>query len=77
MIIEDVPSLADQGCVPHLTFKVTEHANFELRGEFFNALNTPDFGGPGTTPGSTSYGYVTLTQVNDPRLTQLTVRINF
>ena len=59
------------------TFKIHESTNFEIRGEFFNALNTPNFGGPGTTPGSSSYGYVTMTQVNDPRLTQLTARINF
>jgi hypothetical protein len=59
------------------TFKIHESTSFEIRGEFFNALNTPNFGGPGTTPGSSSWGYVTLTQANDPRLTQLTARINF
>src|SRR5579871_2974851 len=58
-------------------FKLRERLNFEIRGEFFNVLNTPNFGGPGTTPGSSSYGVVTLTQANDPRLTQLTARINF
>jgi len=58
-------------------FKIHESLNFELRGEFFNILNTPNFGAPGTTPGTSSYGVVTLTQVNDPRLTQITARINF
>ena len=58
-------------------FKIHEALNFEIRGEFFNVLNTPNFGAPGTTPNTTSYGLVTLTQVNDPRLIQLTARINF
>jgi len=58
-------------------FKIHNSLNFEIRGEFFNVLNTPNFGAPGTTPGTSSYGVVTLTQVNDPRLTQLTARINF
>jgi hypothetical protein len=58
-------------------FQIHESTNFEIRGEFFNALNTPNFGGPGTTPGSTNWGYVTLTQANDPRLIQLTARFNF
>ena len=58
-------------------FKIHESLNFELRGEFFNVLNTPNFGAPGTTPGTASYGVVTKAQVNDPRLTQLTVRMNF
>ncbi|MGA3160509.1 MAG: carboxypeptidase-like regulatory domain-containing protein [Terracidiphilus sp.] len=59
------------------TFQIRGSLNFEIRGEFFNALNTPNFGVPGTTPGTSSYGIVTMTQQNDPRLTQLTARINF
>ena len=58
-------------------FKIRESASFEIRGEFFNVLNTPNFGGPNTSLGSTQFGIVTLTQLNDPRLTQLTARINF
>jgi hypothetical protein len=58
-------------------FILHESTSFELRGEFFNVLNTPNFGAPGTTPGTSAYGVVTKTQVNDPRLTQLTARINF
>jgi hypothetical protein len=58
-------------------FPLHEFLNFEIRGEFFNILNTPNFGGPNTSLGSASYGIVTLTQANDPRLTQLTARLNF
>jgi hypothetical protein len=58
-------------------FHIHENTNFELRGEFFNVLNTPNFGGPNTSLGNSQFGAVTLTQANDPRLTQITARINF
>jgi hypothetical protein len=58
-------------------FPIHENATFEIRGEFFNVLNTPNFGGPGTSPASTSYGIVTLNEANDPRIGQLTARFNF
>jgi hypothetical protein len=58
-------------------FPIHESTTLEIRGEFFNVLNTPNFGGPGTTPGSTTYGVVTLNEANDPRIGQLTVRLNF
>jgi hypothetical protein len=58
-------------------FPIHESATFEVRGEFFNVLNTANFGGPGTTPGSTSYGVVNLNEANDARIGQLTARFNF
>jgi hypothetical protein len=58
-------------------FVISEGRSFEIRGEFFNILNTPNFGGPGTGIGSSTFGVVTLTQANDPRLGQLTARLNF
>ncbi len=58
-------------------FAIGEGRSFEIRGEFFNILNTPNFGGPGTGIGSSTFGEVTLTQANDPRIGQLTARINF
>lgn len=58
-------------------FIVREGVSLEVRGEFFNIGNRPNFGGPGTGPGSSTYGVVTLTQANDPRIGQLTARINF
>jgi hypothetical protein len=58
-------------------FAISNGRSFEIRGEFFNILNTPDFGGPGTGIGSSTFGTVTLTQANDPRIGQLTARINF
>jgi hypothetical protein len=66
-------------------FAIKEGINFEIRGEFFNVLNTPIWGGPSTTLGAanagssssaaTSNGF--FSQVNDPRIGQLTARINF
>lgn len=58
-------------------FTIHERTSFEIRGEFFNVLNTAIFGGPGTSIGSSTFGAVTLTQANDPRIGQLTARINF
>ncbi len=58
-------------------FAITEGTSFEIRGEYFNVLNTPNFGGPGTGIGSSTFGVVTLTQANDPRIGQITARINF
>lgn len=58
-------------------FILRESTSFEIRGEFFNVGNRPNFGGPGTGIGSSGYGAVALTQANDPRIGQLTARINF
>ena len=59
------------------TFMVREGVSLEIRGEFFNVGNRPNFGGPGTGLNSSTYGLVTLTQANDPRIGQLTARVNF
>jgi hypothetical protein len=59
------------------TFPIHEGATFEIRGEFFNVFNTPNFGGPNTSIGGSSFGVVTKTQANDARIGQLTARINF
>jgi len=67
-------------------FEVREGVSFEIRGEFFNVLNTPNFNGPNTTIGNAQFGaspYTSIggatyyTQANDPRIGQLTGRINF
>jgi hypothetical protein len=68
-------------------FILREGASFEIRGEFFNVMNTPNYGGPNTSLGSATAGsvlsYTTafpngfFTQANDQRIGQLTARINF
>ena len=58
-------------------FILHEGVSFEIRGEFFNIGNRPNFGGPGTGLNSSTYGLVQLNQVNDARTGELTARINF
>ena len=68
-------------------FAIREGMNFEIRGEFFNLFNTPEWGGPGglgsSNAGSSSSSYSGtnptgyFVQANDARIGQLTARINF
>jgi Carboxypeptidase regulatory-like domain len=68
-------------------FAIRDGVSFEIRGEFFNVLNTPIWGSPGglgaSNAGSSSGGYSLtnptgfFSQANDPRIGQLTARINF
>jgi hypothetical protein len=69
-------------------FILREGVSFEIRGEFYNILNTPEWGGPSTSlgaqnAGSSASGYTTanpmgiFNQANDPRIGELTARINF
>src|SRR6185437_14415385 len=68
-------------------FILHEGVSFEIRGEFFNVLNTPNYGGPSTGLGGATTGSVLsyssvypngfFTQANDPRIGELTARINF
>jgi hypothetical protein len=54
-----------------------ERFNVQFRAEVFNATNSPQFNTPSTSLTSTSAGIVTLTQVNDPRNIQLSLRVRF
>lgn len=53
-----------------------EGSSLQLRGEFFNALNHPQFSNPNATYGSSSFGVITSTSVN-PRVGQLAVKLVF
>ncbi len=53
-----------------------EGASIQFRGEFFNALNHPQFSNPNTTYGSSSFGIISSTSVN-PRVGQLGVKLLF
>jgi hypothetical protein len=50
--------------------------NIEFRSEFFNVFNRAQFGYPGQTQGSTSFGVVS-SQQNLPRLVQFALRFGF
>jgi hypothetical protein len=56
---------------------VHERFNVQFRAEAFNATNTPQLGGPSTSLTSTSAGVVSMTQSNDPRNIQLSLRVRF
>jgi hypothetical protein len=47
------------------TFRITEGQGLEFRWEAFNALNTPQFANPGGVLGSTNFGRVTSTRINN------------
>lgn len=57
-------------------FNIWEHWQGEFRAEAFNIFNTPRFGPPNASYGTTSFGTVT-TQSNDARELQLALRISF
>jgi len=57
-------------------FSIREGMHVEVRGEFFNFLNTPRFGLPGTNLGSGSFGTIN-SQDNSPRQGQIGVRFVF
>ena len=50
-------------------------AAVELRGEVFNATNTPALGAPNTTVGAAAFG--SITSAGDPRVVQLAVKVLF
>ncbi len=50
-------------------------AAIELRGEVFNATNTPALGAPNTTVGAAAFG--SITSAGDPRVVQLAVKVLF
>ncbi len=64
-------------------FTVRERYSLELRGEAFAITNTPQFANPGTTLGSSNFGYITgtiggnSTASNGNRVLQLGVKFSF
>jgi hypothetical protein len=55
----------------------TERANFELRFEFFNIFNHPNFGFPTAVLTSTAFGRVRDAVVNESRKIRVGAKINF
>ena len=54
------------------SFQIHEKINAQLRANAFNFANTPIFGGPSSTSGVIGIG-----QVNDPRIVELALKLNF
>lgn len=56
-------------------FSITERQAAELRLEAFNSLNHTNFGNPGTTFGSSSFGVIST--AGSPRIVQMAIRYRF
>ena len=54
------------------TFQVHERAKLQFRANAYNVANTPIFGAPSSTTGVIGIG-----QVNDPRIVELALKLNF
>jgi len=57
-------------------FSITEKIRMQLRGEFLNAFNHPQFGDPNTDPTSSNFSKVTG-QNNLPRNIQIGLKLVF
>ena len=58
------------------TTAIHEDINIVFRAEAFNVANRVQFGDPGLTFGSTTFGVLT-TQANSPRSFQFSLRANY
>jgi hypothetical protein len=57
-------------------FPVKERLSVQYRAEFFNVLNHPNWGDPGTSFGSATFGRITST-TGDPRVIQMGLKLLF
>jgi hypothetical protein len=55
--------------------QIRENVKLQIRGEFFNLLNRVNFGLPGSTVGTPTYG--AITSANDARVIQVALRLAF
>jgi hypothetical protein len=55
-------------------FPITERLRLQLRTEFFNIMNTPQFGRPGQVFGTAQFGVIS-TQMNNPRQIQFGMKL--
>jgi len=59
-------------------FALTERAKLQFRAEAFNLTNTPNFGQPGSTLGTSTFGVITALRTNAlPRQLQFAARVSF
>jgi Alpha-L-arabinofuranosidase B, catalytic len=57
-------------------FPIHENVSFDFRAEAFNLFNRVQFGSPNTQLGNGQFGWITA-QFNNPRLLQVSGRLNF
>lgn len=58
-------------------FSLRERLTLDFRGEFFNAFNNVQFGPPNANITSSTFGHIYLTQINNPREIQGSLRLSF
>jgi len=69
------PGLRNVDLAMYKVFRVDESRYFQLRGEFFNASNTPFFGAPGATLGLATFGLIN--SAADARIVQIAAKFYF
>jgi hypothetical protein len=72
------PGVADWDTSVYKTFPVDSEGkvNVQFRAEAFNLFNRVQFGYPGLTQGTSNFGIVS-SQLNNPRLLQFSLRVNY
>ena len=72
------PGVANWDASAYKNFPVTqnEKINLQFRAEAFNLFNRVQFGYPGLTEGQANFGVVN-NQLNNPRLLQFSLRVNY
>lgn len=81
------PGTFNMGLSLSRIYAIRERVKLQLRGEAFNATNTPQFNNPGATVTSATFnadgtirnygGYSTITSASNPRQIQVAARISF
>lgn len=71
------PGVNDVSLGIYKNFVFNKSTRLQIRFNAFNALNHPRFGGPNTNPGSSTFGSITLAQVNEARTIELAGKLYF
>jgi hypothetical protein len=69
------PGIKNLDLAIYKVFRMSESRYFQLRGEFFNASNTPAFGAPGAQLGLATFGLVN--SAADARIVQIAAKFYF
>jgi hypothetical protein len=70
------PGIANYDFALFKNTRINERFSLQFRSEFFNIFNRVQFGPPGNTQGSATFGLIS-SQYNNPRLVQLSLRLNY
>ncbi|RRA48474.1 carboxypeptidase-like regulatory domain-containing protein [Acidipila sp. EB88] len=72
------PGIADWDASAYKNFPITKdgRATVQFRAEAFNLFNRVQFGYPGLTQGTSNFGVIS-SQLNNPRLFQFSLRVNY